>query len=134
MNIRSFGFQWLFLSVLSSFASADDMLPKNLAGRWSTLDEMYSGAASLKVDAEDPAKGRLTIWSNAPQCNVIDAPVTVTTAGKVIVAKVNSGYRNSCREDITITLTRSDSADEYVGEIRQDVPAHPVLRVKLRPD
>lgn len=107
-------------------------LPNKLSGRWTDPNGSASQSVSLSIESAS-GTGKLTVWSNNPSCTISGAPATIAKEGSRIVVIVSKEYANPCRDNISMVLTKKDGAEEYEGEIRQNVPGYPVLKVKLSP-
>jgi hypothetical protein len=124
-----------FTLVITSVAAQTITPPSKLSGRWTTVDGASSQSISANIDAAT-SKGTLTVWSNASDCTIRDAPIAVTSVGEKLILKVDPSYTNPCRADVSVELTKKASSDDYEGELRQGGPAgarFPILRVKMSP-
>lgn len=95
--------------------------PRELSGRWTTVDGAYSQPISATLDAAT-SKGTLTVWSNDSSCTIRSAPIAVTSAGEKLLLKVDPTYSNPCRSDVSVELTKKTGSDDYEGELRQGGP------------
>lgn len=107
-------------------------LPNSLSGRWTAPNGSASQSVSLSIESAS-GTGKLTVWSNNSSCTISGAPATITKDGNKIVVIVSKEYSNPCRDNISMVLTKKDGAEEYEGEIHQNVPGYSVLKVKLNP-
>jgi hypothetical protein len=107
-------------------------VPSSLSGRWTDPNGSASQSVSLSIDSAS-GTGKLTVWSNNSSCTISGAPATVTKEGNKIAVIVSKEYSNPCRDNISMVLNKKDDAEEYEGEIRQNVPGYPILKVKLSP-
>lgn len=107
-------------------------VPGSLSGRWTDPNGNASHSVSLSIDAAS-GTGKLTVWSNNSRCTMHDAPATVTKAGNEITVIISKEYSNPCRDNVSMVISKKEGSDDYEGEIRQNVPGYPVLKVKLSP-
>ncbi|MBI5790580.1 MAG: hypothetical protein HZA63_03800 [Rhodocyclales bacterium] len=107
-------------------------VPNSLSGRWSDPNGSANQAVSLSIDSAN-GTGKLTVWSNNSSCTISGAPATVTKEGNKITVIVSKEYSNPCRDNVSMVLNKKDGVEEYEGEIRQNVPGYPILKVKLSP-
>lgn len=124
-----------FAAVVTSVCAQGVSPPRELSGRWTTVDGAYSQSISAIIDAAT-SKGTLTVWSNDSSCTIRNAPIAVTSAGEKLVLKVDPTYSNPCRSDVSVELTKKAGSNDYEGELRQGGPAgarFPILRVKMSP-
>jgi|Laugresbdmm110dd_1035094.scaffolds.fasta_scaffold18060_2 hypothetical protein len=120
-------------AVLGTSAAAElTGLPSSLSGRWTDPNGSASQSVSLSIDSAN-GTGKLTVWSNRSSCTINGAPATITKEGNKITVIVSKEYSNPCRDNVSMVLNKKDGADEYEGEIRQNVPGYPILKVKLSP-
>lgn len=126
-------FSLFAISILgTSVATELSSFPSNLSGRWNDPNSSASQSVSLSIDSAS-GTGKLTVWSSNPACTINGAPAAVTKDGNKITVVVSKEYSNPCRDNVSMVLNKKDGADEYEGEIRQNVPGYPILKVKLSP-
>lgn len=116
----------------TSVAAELSDVPSSLSGRWYDPNSSASQSVSLSIDSAS-GTGKLTVWSSNPSCTINGAPVAVTREGNTITVMVSKEYSNPCRDNVSMVLNKKDGAEEYDGEIRQNVPGYPILKVKLSP-
>jgi hypothetical protein len=121
-----------FAILSTSVAAEVKGVPSSLSGRWSDPNGSASNSVSLSIDSASGA-GKLTVWSSQAGCTISGAPATVAKEGNKITVTVSKEYSNPCRDNVSMVLTKKEGSDEYEGEIRQNVPGYPVLKVKLSP-
>ena len=123
-----FAFVFLGTAIAAELAG----VPSSLSGRWTDPNGSASQSVSLSIDSVS-GTGKLTVWSNNSSCTIREAPATVTKEGNKITVIVSKEYSNPCRDNVSMVLNKKDGAEEYEGEIRQNVPGYPILKVKLSP-
>ncbi|MBX7201217.1 MAG: hypothetical protein K1X51_17760 [Rhodospirillaceae bacterium] len=121
------------LAVLGTSVAAElNGLPSSLSGRWTDPNGSASQSVSLSIDSVS-GTGKLTVWSNQSSCTINGAPAAITKEGPKITVIVSKEYSNPCRDNVSMVLNKKEGAEEYEGEIRQNVPGYPILKVKLSP-
>ena len=116
----------------TSVAAELSGVPGSLSGRWSDPNSSASQSVSLSIDSTS-GTGKLTVWSSNSSCTINGAPASVTKEGNKITVMVSKEYSNPCRDNVSMVIFKKDGAEEYEGEIRQNVPGYPILKVKLSP-
>lgn len=116
----------------ASIAAELTGVPSSLSGRWNDPNSSASQSVDLSIDSAN-GTGKLTVWSNIASCTIKEAPASITKEGNKITVIVSKEYSNPCRDNVSMVLNKKDGAEEYEGEIRQNVPGYPILKVKLSP-
>jgi hypothetical protein len=121
------------LGILGTSVAAElTGVPSSLSGRWTDPNGNAGQTVSLIIDSAS-GTGKLTVWSNISACTISGAPATITKEGNKITVIVSKEYSNPCRDNVSMVLNKKDDTEEYEGEIRQNAPGYPILKVKLRP-